>query len=143
MGEGGANILEGNILGTILAVMEVFRRFVWNLFRLENEQLTNCGEFRVVRDISIHPLDPSEVPVDDEEVGQENAMRRHIAVQRRLSSTLVEVGLLNTLKLDGNRVYTFSHHFSCMDPPVVMQVLVCAPGRGLRCFLTMLELVIH
>lgn len=92
MGEGGAKILEGNTLGTILAVLEVFRRFVWNLFRLENEQLTNCGEFRVVRDISIHPLDPSEVPMDDEEEGQELAMRRHFAIQqRKLSRNLNEV----------------------------------------------------
>lgn len=92
VGEGGAGILEGDILGTILAVLEVFRRFVWNLFRLENEQLTNVGEFRVVRDISIHPLDPSEVPADDEEEGQELAMRKHIATQqRRLSHNLIEV----------------------------------------------------
>ena len=40
----------GHILGdmvewlpTILAVLEVFRRFVWNFFRLENEHLNNCG----------------------------------------------------------------------------------------------------
>jgi len=32
------------------------RRFVWNFFRLENEHLNNCGEFRAVRDISIAPL---------------------------------------------------------------------------------------
>ena len=94
VGEGGANILEGNILGTILAVMEVFRRCVWNLFRLENEQLTNVGEFRVVRDISIHPLDPSEVAADDEEEGPEDTMRRYMETQRtgrRLSNALAEV----------------------------------------------------
>ena len=33
-----------------------FRRFIWNFFRLENEHLNNCGEFRAVRDISINPL---------------------------------------------------------------------------------------
>lgn len=33
------------------------RRFVWNYFRLENEHLNNCGEFRAVRDISITPID--------------------------------------------------------------------------------------
>ena len=31
------------------------RRFVWNFFRLENEHLNNCGQFRAVRDISIKP----------------------------------------------------------------------------------------
>ncbi|TNN55541.1 Xenotropic and polytropic retrovirus receptor 1 [Liparis tanakae] len=32
-----------DILATILAPLEVFRRFVWNFFRLENEHLNNCG----------------------------------------------------------------------------------------------------
>ena len=30
---------------------------MWNYFRLENEHLNNCGEFRAVRDISIAPID--------------------------------------------------------------------------------------
>lgn len=34
-----------------------FSRFVWNFFRLENEHLNNCGEFRAVRDISVAPID--------------------------------------------------------------------------------------
>lgn len=93
VGEAGAKVLEGNILGTILAVMEVFRRFVWNFFRVENEHLNNCGDFRVVRDISIHPLDPTEVPLDEEE-GVELSMRKHLATaQRKLSSNLIEVSL--------------------------------------------------
>ena len=48
-------------------MMEVFRRFVWNFFRLENEHLNNCGQFRAVRDISVHPLDLSELR-DEEDV---------------------------------------------------------------------------
>ncbi|XP_041050404.1 xenotropic and polytropic retrovirus receptor 1-like [Carcharodon carcharias] len=43
------------IISTTLAPLEVFRRFVWNFFRLENEHLNNCGQFRAVRDISIAP----------------------------------------------------------------------------------------
>ncbi|CAF1283213.1 unnamed protein product [Rotaria sordida] len=31
----------------------ISRRFIWNYFRLENEHLNNCGEFRAVRDIPI------------------------------------------------------------------------------------------
>ena len=47
------------------------RRFVWNFFRLENEHLNNCGEFRAVRDISVMPMDPDdhillETLMDDE-----------------------------------------------------------------------------
>lgn len=34
-----------------------YSRFIWNFFRLENEHLNNCGEFRAVRDISIAPID--------------------------------------------------------------------------------------
>lgn len=37
----------------VLAPTEIFRRFLWNFYRLENEHLNNCGEFRAVRDISI------------------------------------------------------------------------------------------
>ena len=37
--------------------MPTLLRFVWNFFRLENEHLNNCGQFRVVRDISIAPVD--------------------------------------------------------------------------------------
>lgn len=45
---------------SILSPLEVFRRFVWNFFRLENEHLNNCGKFRAVRDISVAPLDSSD-----------------------------------------------------------------------------------
>ena len=45
------------VLTTAFGLLEIFRRFVWNFFRLENEHLNNCGEFRAVRDISIAPLE--------------------------------------------------------------------------------------
>lgn len=34
-------------------ILSIVRRFIWNFYRLENEHLNNCGEFRAVRDISI------------------------------------------------------------------------------------------
>ena len=40
---------------SILALLESLRRFMWNFFRLENEHLNNCGQFRAVRDISVKP----------------------------------------------------------------------------------------
>lgn len=52
--------ITGDIATSILAPLEVFRRFVWNFFRLENEHLNNCGKFRAVRDISIAPIDSSD-----------------------------------------------------------------------------------
>ena len=47
-------------LPSLMAILEVFRRFVWNFFRLENEHLNNCGNFRAVRDISVAPIDASD-----------------------------------------------------------------------------------
>lgn len=97
VGEAGASFLEGNILGSVLAIMEVFRRFVWNFFRLENEHLNNCGQFRVVRDISVHPLDLREVPLQDEE-GAEPTLTAHFQLQRKMSLTLSDITSLRQRK---------------------------------------------
>jgi hypothetical protein len=51
---------HGDLVTTVLAPLEVVRRFVWNFFRLENEHLNNCGKFRAVRDISVAPIDASD-----------------------------------------------------------------------------------
>lgn len=45
--------IPADLITLVLAPCEIFRRFVWNYYRLENEHLNNCGEFRAVRDISI------------------------------------------------------------------------------------------
>lgn len=55
-----AKLVSGELLLSVSAPLEVFRRFVWNFFRLENEHLNNCGKFRAVRDISIAPIDSSD-----------------------------------------------------------------------------------
>ncbi|KAM7347488.1 solute carrier family 53 member 1-like [Cochliomyia hominivorax] len=52
--------ISGDIMTSVTGILEVFRRFVWNFFRLENEHLNNCGKFRAVRDISIAPIDSSD-----------------------------------------------------------------------------------
>lgn len=54
-----AGYIESELMMTILSPLEVFRRFMWNYFRLENEHLNNCGNFRAVRDISVAPMDSS------------------------------------------------------------------------------------
>ncbi|KAK6024279.1 SPX domain protein [Ostertagia ostertagi] len=53
---GEAWTLDSDFLTTVTAPAEVFRRFVWNYFRLENEHVNNCGQFRAVRDISVKPI---------------------------------------------------------------------------------------
>ena len=46
-------------IACVLQFIEVFRRFVWNFIRLENEHLNNCGQFRIVRYLLLlHPLLP-------------------------------------------------------------------------------------
>ncbi|XP_066511059.1 solute carrier family 53 member 1-like [Hoplias malabaricus] len=45
----------------ILAPLEVLRRSMWNLFRLENEHLKNCEQCRAVRDFDF-PLAPANLP---------------------------------------------------------------------------------
>ena len=49
-------VVDGEIMTCVLSLGEVLRRFVWNFFRLENEHLNNCGQFRAVRDICIAPI---------------------------------------------------------------------------------------
>lgn len=72
--------VSGDIMTSILAPLEVFRRFVWNFFRLENEHLNNCGKFRAVRDISVAPIESSDqiqiLRMMDEEDGVLNRGKR-------------------------------------------------------------------
>lgn len=53
---GEAWMINGDLLTCITSPLEVFRRFIWNYIRLENEHVNNCGQFRAVRDISIKPI---------------------------------------------------------------------------------------
>eukprot|EP00761_Pharyngomonas_kirbyi_P014627 gb/GECH01014657.1/.p1 GENE.gb/GECH01014657.1/~~gb/GECH01014657.1/.p1 ORF type:complete len:721 (+),score=135.17 gb/GECH01014657.1/:1-2163(+) len=53
---------------TLVAIAEIVRRFMWNFFRLENEHLNNCGQFRAVKDI---PL-PFKTYQEDDEDGDED-----------------------------------------------------------------------
>ncbi|KAK3921286.1 Xenotropic and polytropic retrovirus receptor 1 [Frankliniella fusca] len=72
--------VHGELMVTILSPLEVFRRFVWNFFRLENEHLNNCGKFRAVRDISVAPMETSDqgliLRMMDEEDGVLNRNKR-------------------------------------------------------------------
>ncbi|KAF9379691.1 hypothetical protein CPC16_010645 [Podila verticillata] len=57
-----------HILSFGLAFLEVLRRWQWNFFRLENEHLNNCGQFRAIKDI---PL-PFHIHVEGETDDDEN-----------------------------------------------------------------------
>lgn len=50
------------------------RRFIWNFFRLENEHLNNCGQFRAVRDISIAPINADDQSILEEMMDKEDGV---------------------------------------------------------------------
>lgn len=81
------NIANSEIIVSILAPMEVFRRFIWNFFRLENEHINNCGKFRAVRDISVIPMDASDqaqiVKMMDEPDGVINRKKKKAGGKQR------------------------------------------------------------
>ena len=64
---------------TSLGFFEVLRRFVWNFFRLENDHLKNCGQFRAVRDISISPIQVTDLSVIEKMMDDEDGVvnRQH------------------------------------------------------------------
>lgn len=75
-----------DIVGFIFGLLEVFRRFVWNYFHLENEHLNNCGAFR---DRSVRPL-PSNLDL----FGYEQSQRQEAENRRQSQSHSVEEGMV-------------------------------------------------
>ena len=65
--------IEADVQTTIVALVEIFRRSCWNLFRMENEQLSNAGKFRVINMNPLPSLESHEggaaADVDDDEGG--------------------------------------------------------------------------
>lgn len=44
---------QTDIFTTLLACLEVTRRAIWNVFRLENEQVNNCGKYRAYNEVPL------------------------------------------------------------------------------------------
>ncbi|KAI9485832.1 MAG: EXS family-domain-containing protein, partial [Benjaminiella poitrasii] len=68
------------LLGILVALLEAYRRIQWNFFRLENEHLNNCGQYRAIKEIPL-PFPPTndiqdetdiktEILLSDEEEGE-------------------------------------------------------------------------
>ncbi|KAJ2747846.1 Signal transduction protein [Coemansia sp. BCRC 34301] len=55
----------------IAAVLEVVRRFLWNFLRVENEHVSNCGQFRATTDIPLPFTPPAVQSVDGEQTHNE------------------------------------------------------------------------
>ncbi|KAF5279086.1 hypothetical protein FQA39_LY05764 [Lamprigera yunnana] len=95
--------VSSDLLTSVLAPLEVFRRFVWNFFRLENEHLNNCGKFRAVRDISVAPLDSSDqiqiLRMMDEDDGVINRGKRKQFKKKDEKKILIFEDSLNNVEL--------------------------------------------
>ncbi|VDP74710.1 unnamed protein product [Echinostoma caproni] len=93
---------------TILYAAEVIRRFIWNFFRLENEHLNNCGEFRAVRDIFITPLPKRPPRTVSTQLFSTNfgSQQKHNAVYPTNNSAL------NPLHLHHHLRHRHNHHSS-------------------------------
>ncbi|VEL30800.1 unnamed protein product [Protopolystoma xenopodis] len=75
-----------------LLLFTFYSRFIWNFFRLENEHLNNCGEFRAVRDIFITPLPKRPPPSSGPISGLSQALSMNVA----LASVAVAASSLGT-----------------------------------------------
>jgi hypothetical protein len=58
-------LIHPDLFASLLATVEVYRRCLWNVFRVENEQINNIGKFRAIKDMPL-PL-PVKNPFEDEE----------------------------------------------------------------------------
>lgn len=59
---------------------------MWNFFRLENEHLNNCGQFRAVRDISIAPIDSNDQNQLEEMMDEDDGVFTYRSEKRKLLS---------------------------------------------------------
>ncbi|XP_017854120.2 xenotropic and polytropic retrovirus receptor 1 homolog [Drosophila busckii] len=71
------NVLRAFYSKSICFILEIIRRFTWNLLRLENEHLHNCGEFRAVRDIFLMPVNlQTDYHSEDEDDTKKSKIKR-------------------------------------------------------------------
>ncbi|XP_043285941.1 xenotropic and polytropic retrovirus receptor 1 homolog isoform X2 [Venturia canescens] len=96
--------ISSDLMLSIVAPLEVLRRFVWNFFRLENEHLNNCGKFRAVRDISIAPIESSDqtqiLRMMDDENGVVNRGKRKAGGKKQSATKEDKRSLLKEETID-------------------------------------------
>ncbi|KAG2230138.1 hypothetical protein INT48_001480 [Thamnidium elegans] len=61
--------VQGELTGFLTALLEAYRRIQWNFFRLENEHINNCGNYRAIKEIPLPFAFRDKVPTTDEEGG--------------------------------------------------------------------------
>ncbi|CAO3698897.1 unnamed protein product [Rhizopus stolonifer] len=63
--------LSSDMIGFVTAVMEIYRRIQWNFFRLENEHINNCGNYRAIKEIPLpFALSETNKVSEDQEEGR-------------------------------------------------------------------------
>ncbi|KAF8652380.1 hypothetical protein AX16_004408 [Volvariella volvacea WC 439] len=70
--EDGPNVL---LRSFIIALLEVFRRWQWNFYRLENEHLGNVDQYRITREVPLpYTFDSThDDDADDDECARQRA----------------------------------------------------------------------
>jgi len=109
-----------------------FRRFVWNFFRLENEHLNNCGQFRAVRDISIAPMNSNDQALLEQMMDEEDGVtNRPSAIDRRYrlraASTKLDNSICGTFYVSSLRLNIIpkGHEFATNWCKVIMHWILC------------------
>ncbi|KAJ2684438.1 Xenotropic and polytropic retrovirus receptor 1, partial [Coemansia spiralis] len=74
-------------LSFIAALLEVVRRAIWNYFRVENEHVSNCGQFRATNDIPL-PFHFAENPPSHPDSENEHTVGAMSAPASPLSAAL-------------------------------------------------------
>lgn len=80
------SLTNRELVRSVTATLEVVRRLMWNFFRLENEHLNNCGQYRAVRDISVAPLTERDVRELTElmDAEDDSVLQRYRANRRKM-----------------------------------------------------------
>ncbi|KAJ8397162.1 hypothetical protein AAFF_G00010160 [Aldrovandia affinis] len=79
-------------ISAVLTPLEVFRRFIWNIFRLEYEHLNNCSQLRAIPELPLSPLTLNghsllERIMDQEDLAKDHG--KHSTVKKKLYLTLI------------------------------------------------------
>ena len=93
-----------SLLSCLLLFFFGCRRFIWNFFRLENEHLNNCGQFRAVRDISVVPIDTGDQALLEQLMDDIDGQVFSTKKSRRKSSIIMKSLRKFSSRPEGNRV---------------------------------------
>jgi hypothetical protein len=81
----------------LTAFAEIARRGIWNIFRLENEHLNNCGKFRAVLEVPL-PFHPTDMQEEQEE--EDNKRKRKKTNKNYYFSRIIQWFKKQPQKLD-------------------------------------------